>query len=99
MFLALDLNYREGRWFTPWLDHKTLEDYFLDENLQAITGQKSVPIGNAIIETNDTSIACETCQELWTPRAPHIDYFMDGVEIIGNASGSHHELRKLDTRL
>lgn len=24
---------------------------------------------------------------------------LDGVEIIGNGSGSHHELRKLDTRL
>jgi len=38
MFLALDLNYREGRWFTPWLDHGSLDEYFLDERLQMITG-------------------------------------------------------------
>ena len=33
------------------------------------------------------------------PKNPHVDYGLDGVEIIGNGSGSHHELRKLNTRL
>ena len=33
------------------------------------------------------------------PRNPHVEYGLDGVEIISNASGSHHELRKLDIRL
>lgn len=31
--------------------------------------------------------------------SPHIDMFLDGVEILTNSSGSHHELRKLDTRI
>ncbi|CAM9359648.1 unnamed protein product [Phaeothamnion confervicola] len=44
-------------------------------------------------------IAAETCEELWTPHSPHIDQCLAGVEIHGNGSGSHHELRKLDTRL
>ena len=33
------------------------------------------------------------------PNNPHVAYGLDGVEIIGNGSGSHHELRKLNTRI
>lgn len=55
--------------------------------------------GNCIIQTIDTSIACETCEELWVPKNPHVNYGLDGAEIIGNGSGSHHELRKLDRRI
>lgn len=32
------------------------------------------------------------------PKAPHAAYGLDGVEIFANASGSHHELRKLGKR-
>ena len=55
--------------------------------------------GNAVIQCNDTTIACETCEELWVPNNPHVSYGLDGVEIVGNGSGSHHELRKLNTRV
>ena len=64
-----------------------------------ISGQKSTKFGNAVIRTLDTTIACETCEELWVPKNPHVDYGLDGVEIIANGSASHHELRKLHTRL
>ncbi|GAB1212982.1 hypothetical protein ATERTT37_002131 [Aspergillus terreus] len=37
--------------------------------------------------------------ELFTPDGPHIPYGLAGVEIFSNSSGSHHELRKLDTRI
>jgi NAD+ synthase (glutamine-hydrolysing) len=30
---------------------------------------------------------------------PHVEYCLDGVEIISNGSASHHELRKLNSRL
>jgi hypothetical protein len=43
--------------------------------------------------------AAETCEELFTPRAPHIDLALAGVEVIANGSGSHHQLRKMDLRL
>lgn len=33
------------------------------------------------------------------PKNPHVDYGLDGVEIIMNGSASHHELRKLSTRI
>jgi hypothetical protein len=32
-------------------------------------------------------------------QAPHISLALAGVEVISNGSGSHHQLRKLDTRL
>lgn len=32
------------------------------------------------------------------PLAPHISLAMMGVEIFSNGSGSHHQLRKLNTR-
>ena len=34
-----------------------------------------------------------------TPNAPHIAMGLDGCEIFTNSSGSHHELRKLHTRV
>lgn len=36
---------------------------------------------------------------MFTPQSPHIALSLDGVEILTNSSGSHHELRKLDTRI
>ena len=41
----------------------------------------------------------ETCEELFTPSAPHIELALAGVEVVTNGSGSHHQLRKLDQRL
>lgn len=43
-------------------------------------------------------LATETCEELFTPHSPHIELSLNGVEIISNGSGSHHELRKLNVR-
>ena len=51
------------------------------------------------LEFLDTSLGVETCEELFTPASPHIKQSLNGVEIITNGSGSHHELRKLNTRL
>ena len=31
--------------------------------------------------------------------SPHIEFALAGVEIFSNGSGSHHQLRKLSTRL
>ena len=101
LYLAAGNNYRESRWFTAWLRDggKAIEDFYLSPDITAIIGQKTTKFGNAIIHCNDTTIACETCEELWVPKNPHVDYGLDGVEIIMNGSASHHELRKLHTRL
>lgn len=78
---------------------RKVEEYFLPRSITKITGQAKVPFGDAVISTNDTCIGTETCEELFTPRSPHIDMGLDGVEIFLNSSGSHHELRKLHTRI
>lgn len=99
LWLANDGNYREMRFFTPWMKPAVVEEFLLPPMVQKITGQKIVPFGDAVISTLDTCIGPETCEELFTPQSPHIAMSLDGVEIITNSSGSHHELRKLNKRL
>ena len=60
----------------------------------------TAPFGvGAIVSPDNVRIGSETCEELWAPNSPHIVMALSGVDIITNGSGSHHELRKLDTRL
>ena len=99
MWMADDGNYRERRFFTSWKDDSKLVDFPLSSILRDTTGQISVPFGFATIVTQETIIAPEVCEELWTPNSPHITLSMVGVEIFLNGSGSHHELRKLNSRL
>lgn len=99
LYLANDGNYREMRYFTPWSRPKYHESYQLPKSIQKITGQSRVTIGDCVVETLETKLGAETCEELFTPKSPHIAMALDGVEIFTNSSGSHHELRKLDTRL
>ncbi|KAF2749564.1 NAD+ synthetase [Sporormia fimetaria CBS 119925] len=98
LFLANDGNYREMRYFIPWRP-KLVEDFYLPEPLARLQGSPTVRIGDAVIQTNDTCLGAETCEELFTPRAPHVEMSLDGVEIFTNSSGSHHSLRKLDQRM
>ncbi|KAF9244658.1 hypothetical protein BU15DRAFT_41723 [Melanogaster broomeanus] len=99
MWLANDGNYREMRYFTPWMKHRQWEDHYLPRIIQAVTKQVKVPFGDCVISTVDTCIGVELCEELFTPASPHILMGLDGVEIFTNSSGSHHELRKLYTRV
>ncbi|KAB7496421.1 Glutamine-dependent NAD(+) synthetase, partial [Armadillidium nasatum] len=94
LILANDANYREGRWFTPWQKVQQIENHYLPRMIRKITGQSTVPIGDAVLSTLDTCIAHEICEELWNPENPHIPLCFDGVEIIVNSSGSHTEIRK-----
>ncbi|KAI8072698.1 hypothetical protein BC940DRAFT_339223 [Gongronella butleri] len=98
LFLANDGNYRELRFFAPWVAKK-VEKFYLPRMIQKITQQTHVPIGDAVISTLDTCFGAETCEELFTPNSPHIGMGLDGVEIFTNSSGSHHELRKLNLRI
>ncbi|EHH22582.1 Glutamine-dependent NAD(+) synthetase [Macaca mulatta] len=99
MALANEGNYRELRWFTPWSRSRHTEEYLLPRMIQDLTKQETAPFGDAVLATWDTCIGSEICEELWTPHSPHIDMGLDGVEIITNASGSHHVLRKANTRV
>ncbi|XP_076971513.1 glutamine-dependent NAD(+) synthetase isoform X1 [Tamandua tetradactyla] len=99
MALANEGNYHELRWFTPWARVRQTEEYFLPRMIQELTQQETVPFGDAVLATQDTCLGSEICEELWTPRSPHIDMGLDGVEVFTNASGSHHVLRKAHTRV
>jgi len=94
-------NYRESRYFTSYQASNTgNETYLLPTQFQQQFGQLEAPFGTQFLQCTDgTTIGCESCEELWTPQSTHIDLSLKGVDIIGNGSGSHHELRKLNTRL
>ncbi|KJX94570.1 glutamine-dependent nad(+) synthetase like protein [Zymoseptoria brevis] len=97
--LANDGNFREMRYFSPW-PRQRVEDYHLPKAIQKLVlGQKTCRIGEVAFEALDASFASETCEELWTPASPHSLYSLAGIEIVLNSSGSHHELRKLHTRI
>jgi NAD+ synthase (glutamine-hydrolysing) len=98
MALADDGNYREPRWFTAWSRVQDIDQHVLPKGIRNVTGQSTVPFGFAVIEFNDGVVASEICEELFTPDSPHIELALNGVEIILNGSGSHHSLRKLNTR-
>lgn len=98
--LANDGNYREMRYFTPWNKPQRVESYILPRFISSIMdGITEIPFGDAVISTRDTVIGAETCEELFTPQSPHINMSLNGVEIMTNSSGSHHELRKLNVRI
>lgn len=99
MSLANDGLYREMRHFVPWAKPRSGEDYYLEDIAANVTGQRKVPIGDYILSTADTSVACETCEELFTPLNPSSYLSLNGAEVIMNSSASHGELRKLRTRL
>ncbi|KAH9719047.1 glutamine-dependent NAD(+) synthetase [Citrus sinensis] len=99
LWLANDGNYRELRWFTAWKQKDQLEDFQLPNEIYVALKQKSVPFGYGFIQFLDTAVAAEICEELFTPIPPHADLALNGVEVFMNASGSHHQLRKLDYRI
>lgn len=99
LYLANDGNYREMRHFIPWLRPGHVEEYYLPQMIQKLQGTTKVPIGDAVISTADSCLGFETCEELFTPNSPHNAMGLNGVEIFSNSSGSHHSLRKLETRI
>lgn len=99
LWLANDGNYREMRYFTAWGRPKYTENHILPREVQRKTQSRSVVFGDAKLDVLDTAFGFETCEELFTPQSPHIGLALDGVEIFTNSSGSHHELRKLNTRM
>lgn len=99
LWLANDGNYRELRWFSAWKHRHQIVEYHLPSIIADAVSQKTAPFGDGYLSFIDTNIAAETCEELFTPDAPHIGLALSGVEVFTNGSGSHHQLRKLNTRL
>jgi NAD+ synthase (glutamine-hydrolysing) len=100
MSLAEDGNYREGRYFSPWSKARGLETFTMPACVSCLpAGQTHAPIGFAALRLRDGILGAETCEELFTPDPPHIQLLLSGCDIIVNGSGSHHQLRKLNTRV
>ncbi|KAH7707703.1 Protein QNS-1 b [Aphelenchoides avenae] len=90
--------YRETRYFVPWRRGREVIEYSLDPEFGF--EQKTVPFGGGFIESADgIKIGFELCEELWTAKSPSVDLALAGVDIICNASGSHHVLGKSHTRI
>ncbi|KAK8059630.1 glutamine-dependent NAD(+) synthetase, partial [Apiospora saccharicola] len=83
------------RHFTTWAKPLQTKTYYLEEVVEKVTGQRTVPIGDAILSTRDKSIGCETCEEMFVPQNTSTTLCLNGCEIILNSSTSHAELRKL----
>ena len=62
----------------------------------------SVPFGTNIIFSEKTNssfkVACELCEDLWTPVPPSISHSVGGAKIIVNLSASSENLTKPETR-
>lgn len=99
LWLANDGNYRELRWFTAWKPKDQLVDFLLPHDISEVLSQTTVPFGYGYLQFIDTAVAAEVCEELFTPVPPHAELALNGVEVFMNASGSHHQLRKLNIRL
>lgn len=99
MCLANDGNYRELRWFTAWKQKDHMVDFQLPPTIADAISQNTVPFGYGFIKFLDTVVAAEICEELFSPVTPHSELALHGVEVFMNASGSHHQLRKLDVRM
>ena len=88
---SLKLDCRETRYFKAWKSARHMEEHGLPPEIRDITGQRTCSFGDAALQLNDAVLAAETCEELFTPLAPHIALALSGVEIITNGSGSHHQ--------
>lgn len=54
---------KELRHFTPWSETKPNEEYLLSLEMQKLTSQLHVPLGNFVLESRDgVTIACEMCE-------------------------------------
>jgi NAD+ synthase (glutamine-hydrolysing) len=53
LFLANDGNYREMRFFTPWMRRKQVEDFRLPECVKAVAGQEIAVFGDGVVEFNE----------------------------------------------
>ncbi|XP_053545206.1 glutamine-dependent NAD(+) synthetase [Bombina bombina] len=83
MVLANGGNYRELRWFTPWNKVRGVEDHFLPRTIQNITGQVTVPFGDAVLATKDTCLGTEICEELWSPNS--LKFYISNNKNISNS--------------
>lgn len=99
LYMAEDIEFREGRWFTSWDIRKAVDHSFkLPECVQKVTGQVHVPFGVASLRFDDCVIGIEICQELFQVTSPHQSFYLDGADIVINGNGSSFVIGKMAKR-
>ncbi|KAL8272104.1 hypothetical protein Esti_003947 [Eimeria stiedai] len=91
--------YRESRYFAAWKKPHKLLQLELPWCVKKVTGQRTAPIGIALLRCTDTLIGLECCEELWGPLPPHVPALLQGAAIISNGSSSYHQKGKRERRL
>lgn len=98
--MADDGNYRESRWFKPWLSGNALHEFFLPEEIAKLTGQTTTQFGVALLRSVEGHlIGLENCEELWSPNNISTRMYLQGAVVVLNPSGSHFTMRKLAKRV
>ncbi|KAI3453349.1 hypothetical protein Pfo_010012 [Paulownia fortunei] len=100
MWLANGGSCGELRWFTSWKQKEPcLDDFLLPSDISEALSQTTVPFGYGYIQFLDGAVAAEICMELFSPVPIHPELALNGVEVFMNASGSNHQVQKMDRRL
>ena len=53
--------------------------------------QEVAPIGIGIIRTQETLLASEICEELWTANSPHIQLYLSGINHTCRTTRIHND--------
>jgi predicted amidohydrolase len=63
--------------------------------------QRVCPMGVFMVRAGPRAVtlASEVCEELYCAAPAHLQLYLAGADVVSNASGSHHNLRKLGVRL
>lgn len=99
MHLADEGNYREKRFFVPYVPQANyaLEKYYLPEYIKALTGQDFCDMGYANLRFQDALVGLEICEEVWRSnsisRSSHLT-----CDLIICSNGSHFQKGKLGIR-
>ena len=90
--------YSETHWYFDDTYHQSAHSWTCVHNARCsyrawlMTGQREVPFGVFIVVCNDTTIASETCEELFTPDSPSLALGLNGAEIIAVSLIQHRQL-------
>ena len=99
MHLADEGNYREKRYFMPYvpLEDFKLEKFYLPEVIKSITGQDFCDLGYANLRFRDALVGLEICEEVWRLNSISRNSYLE-CDVIICANGSHFEKNKWKTR-
>lgn len=100
MHMADEENYREKRYFIPFMPpaENILDSYCLPQLIRDITGQDTCPFGYSLIRFRDGLVGVEICEEVWRINSQSRSSYLQ-CDIILSSSASHFQTNKMQTRL